>query len=67
MASALVTKWIIQLCETDPIMIYQDMVDTTLFNQTEPQLRTDVIVKIVLGSINATLDRKEFPMPVLPW
>jgi len=67
MASALVTKLIIQLCETDPIMMYQDMVDTTLFNQTEPQLRTDVIVKIVLGSINATLDRKEFPMPVLPW
>ena len=67
MASALVTKLITQLCETDPIMMYQDMVDTTLFNQTEPQLRTDVIVKIVLGSINATLDRKELPMPALPW
>ena len=40
------------------------MVDTTLFNQTEPQLREDVIVKIVLGSINATLDQKEFPTPV---
>ena len=67
MASALVKKLITQLGETDPIMMYQDMVDTTLFNQTEPQLRTDIIVKIVLGSINATLDRKEFPMPVLPW
>jgi len=64
MASALVTKLIIQLCETDPIITYQDMVDTTLFNQTEPQLRADVIVKIVLGSINATLDQVEFPMPV---
>lgn len=45
-------------------MMYQDMVDTTIFNQTEPQLRADVIVKIVLGSINDTLDRIEFPTPI---
>jgi hypothetical protein len=63
MASALVTKLIIQPCETDPIIMYQDMVDTTLFNQTEPRLRADVIVKIVLGSINAILDQVEFPTP----
>lgn len=65
MASVLVTVLIIQLCETDLIMMYQDMVDTTLFSHTEPHLRSDVIVKAVLGSINATLDNKEFPAPVL--
>ena len=65
MASVLVTVSIIQLCETDPIMMYQDMVDTTLFSHSEPHLRSDIIVKALLGSINTTLDNKEFPAPVL--
>lgn len=43
----------------------RDMVDATPFNQVEPQLSADVIVKIVLGSINSTLDNKGFPSPLL--
>jgi len=34
----------------------RDIVDTTPFNASQPQLRGDVLVKIVLGSLNATLD-----------
>jgi hypothetical protein len=41
--------------------MYQDMVDTTPFRQTEPQLRADVLVKIVLGAIDSTLDDKQLP------
>ena len=41
------------------------MVDTTLFNQAEPQLSADIIVKVVLGSINSTLENRDFPSPLL--
>jgi len=44
---------------------YQDMVDATPFNQAEPQLSADVIIKIVLGSINSTLDNRDLPSPFL--
>jgi hypothetical protein len=37
-------------------IIYQDMVDTVPFSQAEPSLRADLIVKIVLGAINSTID-----------
>lgn len=62
MASALVTKLIFTLVELIPS--YQDMVDATLFNQAEPQLSADTIIKIVLGSINSTLDNRDFPSPL---
>jgi hypothetical protein len=35
------------------------MVDTTPFSVAEPSLRADVIVKIVLGALNSTLDHGE--------
>jgi hypothetical protein len=62
MASALVTMSNVHPDETDPIM-YQDMVDTTPFSHAEPHLRADYIIKIVLGSINSTLDHIQFPTP----
>ncbi|KAH9968167.1 hypothetical protein BC827DRAFT_1263887 [Russula dissimulans] len=34
----------------------RDIVDTTPFSRTEPHLRTEVLIKIVLGAINSTLD-----------
>jgi len=63
MASALVSTSIIHPGETDPIM-YQDMVDTIPFSQTEPRLRADVLVKVVLGAINSTLDSRQLSTPV---
>jgi len=42
----------------------RDMVDTIPFSQTEPRLRADVLVKVVLGAINSTLDSRQFPTPV---
>jgi hypothetical protein len=40
------------------------MVDTTPFNLAEPSLRADIIVKIVLGSLNSTLDNGKTPSSV---
>ncbi|KAI0289992.1 hypothetical protein BC826DRAFT_913861 [Russula brevipes] len=34
----------------------RDMVDTTPFSASEPHLRADLLIKIVLGAINSTLD-----------
>jgi hypothetical protein len=42
--------------KTDCI-IYQDMVDTIPFSQSEPSLRADLIVKIVLGAINSPIEQ----------
>jgi hypothetical protein len=42
----------------------RDMVDTTPFNLAEPSLRADIIVKIVLGSLNSTLDNGKTPSSV---
>jgi hypothetical protein len=41
------------------------MVDTTPFSHAEPSLRADLIIKIVLGSINAAMDHgvASPPMP----
>jgi hypothetical protein len=62
MAFVLVTMSNVHPDETDHVT-YQDMVDTTPFSQAEPHLRADYIIKIVLGSINSTLDHKQFPTP----
>ncbi|KAH9993314.1 hypothetical protein BJV74DRAFT_771130 [Russula compacta] len=43
----------------------RDMVDTTPFCLAEPHLREDVIIKVVLGAINSTLDNNRAP-PSLP-
>jgi hypothetical protein len=42
----------------------RDMVDTTPFSHAEPSLRADVIVKIVLGALNSTLDNRKIPSSV---
>jgi hypothetical protein len=42
------------------------MVDTTPFNLAEPSLRADIIVKIVLGSLNSTLDNVRIPSSAVP-
>lgn len=39
------------------------MVDTTPFSQAEPSLRADLIIKLVLGAINAAMDHG---VPVAP-
>ncbi|KAF8480082.1 hypothetical protein DFH94DRAFT_740179 [Russula ochroleuca] len=44
----------------------RDMVDTTPFNLAEPSLRADIIVKIVLGSLNSTLDNVRIPSSAVP-
>jgi hypothetical protein len=63
-ASVLVTTTSLNPDKIDCI-IYQDMVDTTPFSQAEPSLRADLIIKIVLGSINAAMDHgmASPPMP----
>jgi hypothetical protein len=63
MASALVSATSPYPGETDRIM-HQDMVDTTPFSATEPSLRADVIVKVVLGALNSTLDNGKISSPV---
>ena len=65
MASASVPATSIYSVETDQIL-YQDMVDTTPFNVAEPSLRADVIVKLVLGSLNSTLDDRKIQSSVIP-
>jgi len=42
----------------------RDMVDTTPYSVAEPSLRADVIVKIVLGALNSTLDHGKVPLSV---
>jgi hypothetical protein len=42
----------------------RDMVDTIPFSQAEPSLRADLIVKIVLGSINSTIIDGKVPLSV---
>ncbi|KAI0305096.1 hypothetical protein B0F90DRAFT_1666597 [Multifurca ochricompacta] len=44
--------------ELGPTHGVRDMVDTTPFSPNEPHLRTDAIVKIVLGAINSELDNR---------
>jgi hypothetical protein len=44
-------------------IIYQDMVDTTPFSRAEP-LRADLLIKIVLGAINSTIDEVHLPPSV---
>jgi len=34
------------------------MVDTVTFNSDEPHLRTEVLVKVVLGALNSEVDSK---------
>jgi hypothetical protein len=48
-------------------IIYQDMVDTTPFSQAEPSLRADLIIKVVLGAINDSLDNTMVPQSVLQY
>ena len=63
MASVLVTAT--SLYPDKPNCItYQDMVDTIPFSQAEPSLRADLIVKIVLGSINSTIIDGKVPLSV---
>jgi hypothetical protein len=65
MAFALVSATNLYFGETDRI-VHQDMVDTTPFNLAEPSLRADIIVKIVLGSLNSTLDNVRIPSSAVP-
>jgi len=50
-----------------PTHSIRDIVDTTPFSKTEPNLCADVIIKIVLGAINSTLDNgpNKNPPPLL--
>jgi hypothetical protein len=41
------------------------MVDTVPFSQAEPSFGADLIVKIVLGAINSTIDHGKVP-PSMP-
>jgi len=42
----------------------RDMVDTVLFNGDQPSLRTEVLVKVLLGALNAEIDAKNLsPAP----
>ncbi|KAI0278683.1 hypothetical protein BGY98DRAFT_916683 [Russula aff. rugulosa BPL654] len=45
----------------------RDMVDTTPFSQAEPSLRADLIIKVVLGAINDSLDNTMVPQSVLQY
>jgi hypothetical protein len=65
-ASVLVTATSLYLDDIDCI-IYQDMVDTTPFSQAEPSLRADLIIKVVLGAINDSLDNTMVPQSVLQY
>ena len=65
-ASVLVTATRLYLDNIDCI-IYQDMVDTTPFCQAEPSLRADLIIKVVLGAINASLDNTMVPQSMLQY
>ena len=37
------------------------MVDTVTFNADQPHLRTEVLVKVLLGALNSELDAKILP------
>lgn len=65
MASASVPATSFYSGEADRIT-YQDMVDTIPFNLAEPSLHADVIVKIVLGSLNSMLDNGKIRPPAVP-
>jgi hypothetical protein len=41
------------------------MVDTVTFNSDQPHLRTDILVKVLLGALNSELDARS-PAPALP-
>ena len=41
------------------------MVDTVTFNSDQPHLRTDVLVKVLLGALNSELDAKSLA-PAFP-
>jgi hypothetical protein len=34
------------------------MVDTVTFNSDQPQLRSEILVKVLLGAINSEIDAK---------
>ena len=63
-ASMLVTATSLYPDKIDCI-IYQDTVDTTPFSQAESSLRTDLIIKIVLGAIDSAIDHGKAPSSVL--
>ncbi|KAI9513382.1 hypothetical protein F5148DRAFT_1301986 [Russula earlei] len=53
--------------ELGPTHGIRDMVDTTPFRSSEPHLRADALVKIVLGAINSTLDDAKSHSSVLQY
>jgi hypothetical protein len=65
-ASVLVTATRLYPDNIDCI-IYQDMVDTTPFSQAEPFLHADLIIKVVLGAINATTRAPPIASPLQPY
>jgi len=49
-----------------PMHGVRDMVDTVTFSSDQPHLRTDILVKVLLGALNSELDAKSLPQALPP-
>jgi hypothetical protein len=41
-------------------MVFQDMVDATVFNPNQPHFHRDIILRVVLGENNPDCDNKSY-------